>query len=153
MTSKATTIKQYFKELPEDRKKPMQDLLDVLRNNLPKGFEEGMLYGMIGFYVPKSLYPKGYHAAKEWSPLPFINLASQKNYIALYHSSIYAIPELHDWFTDKYPKHSKNKLDMGKSCVRFKKVDHLPLQLIAELAQKITPEEWIEIYEKNLDLK
>ncbi|MGB5981104.1 MAG: DUF1801 domain-containing protein [Nonlabens sp.] len=153
MTSNAKTIEQYLNEIPEDRKKPIQDLLDVLRNNLPKGFEEGMLYGMIGFYVTKSLYPKGYHAAKEWSPLPFINLASQKNYIALYHSGIYAIPELHDWFTEEYPKHSKYKLDMGKSCVRFKKVDDLPLQLIAELAQKITPEQWIGIYEKNLGLK
>ena len=150
MTSKAKTIDQYLNEIPEERKQPIQALLEVLRKNLPEGFEEGMLYGMIGFYVPKELYPSGYHASKEWSPLPFINLASQKNFIALYHSGIYAIPELHDWWVQEYPKHSKYKLDMGKSCVRFKKLDHIPLELIAELAQKITPEEWIKVYENNL---
>lgn len=150
MTSNAKTIDQYLDEIPEERKKPISDVLEVLRTNLPEGFEEGMLYGMIGFYVPKELYPLGYHASKEWSPLPFINLASQKNFIALYHSGIYAIPELHDWWVQEYPKHSKYKLDMGKSCVRFKKIDHIPLELIAELAQKITPEEWIKVYENNL---
>ncbi|ARN77809.1 hypothetical protein BST97_07235 [Nonlabens spongiae] len=150
MTSKTETIDQYLNEIPEERKKPISAILKVLRNNLPKGFEEGILYGMIGFYVPKELYPPGYHASKEWSPLPFINLASQKNFIALYHSGIYAIPELHDWWVQEYPKHSKYKLDMGKSCVRFKKIDHIPLELIAELAQKITPEEWIKVYEDNL---
>ena len=102
MTSNATTISEYLSELPEERKKPMIDILEVLRKNLPPGFKEGMLYGMIGFYIPKSLYPDGYHASKEWSPLPFINLASQKNFIALYHSGIYAIPELHDWWRTCY---------------------------------------------------
>ncbi len=149
MTSNAKTIDQYLKDIPEERKQAMQNLLEVVRTNLPEGYEEGMLYGMIGFYVPKELHPDGYHASKEWSPLPFINIASQKNYIALYHSGIYAIPELHDWWVEEYPKHSKYKLDMGKSCVRFKKPDHIPLNLIAELAQKITPEEWIKVYEKN----
>ena len=147
MTSNATTIEEYINQLPEDRKKPVRDILNVLRKNLPAGFEEGMLYGMIGFYVPKKQYPKGYHASKEWSPLPFINIASQKNFIAIYHSGIYAIPELHDWWVKEFPKHSKNKLDMGKSCVRFKKINQIPLDLIAQLAQKITVQQWIATYE------
>ena len=150
MTSKAITVEQYFKELPEDRLKPMQDLRDTISTNLPEGFAQGMIYGMIGFYLDKDVHAPGYHVGKEWTPLPFINIASQKNFIALYHMGLYAVPELLDWFVKEFPKHSKYKLDMGKSCIRFKKVDHIPYQLIAELSQKMTPEQWIEVYEKNI---
>ncbi|PPK95869.1 uncharacterized protein DUF1801 [Nonlabens xylanidelens] len=147
MTSKATTAQEYLKNLPEDRLQPISDLRDVVLKNLPAGFEEGMLYGMLGYYVPKEVYEPGYHVGKEWTPLPFINIASQKNFIALYHSGIYANPELMEWFKAEYSKHSKYKLDMGKSCIRFKKVDNIPLDLIAELCQKMTPQEWVQIYE------
>lgn len=150
MTSKATTVEEYLKSIPEDRKQPMADLRKVILQNLPDGFEEGMLYGMIGFYVPKSIYEPGYHVGKEWTPLPFINIASQKNFIALYHSGIYADPKMLEWFQQEFPKHSKYKLDMGKSCVRFKKVDAIPLELIGELCGKMTAQEWIEIYENVL---
>ncbi len=150
MTSKATTVKEYLNSIPEDRKQPMQDLRKVILQNLPDGFEEGMLYGMIGFYVPKNVYEPGYHVGKQWTPLPFINIASQKNFIALYHSGIYADPNLLAWFQQEFPKHSKYKLDMGKSCVRFKKVDAIPLKLIGELCGKMTAQEWIEVYENSL---
>lgn len=150
MTSNAQTIDDYFKELPEDRLPPMIDLKNTVAENLPAGFTQGMLYGMIGFYVDKEQYPPGYHVGKEWTPLPFINIASQKNFIALYHSGIYAIPELHDWFVTEYPKHCKSKLDMGKSCIRFKKMDDIPLALIAELCKKVTVDQWIAVYEKNI---
>ncbi|WP_438962171.1 DUF1801 domain-containing protein [Nonlabens sp.] len=147
MTSKATTPQEYIDQLSEDRKKPVEDLHNVILKNLPNGFEEGMLYGMLGYFVPKSQYEPGYHVGKEWTPLPFINIASQKNFIALYHSGIYASPELMEWFKAEYPKHSKYKLDMGKSCIRFKKVDDIPLELIAELCTKMSMKEWIAIYE------
>ena len=107
-----------------------------------------MNYGMIGYIVPHSTYPNGYHCNPKL-PLPFINLASQKNFIALYHMGIYANPQLLDWFVAEYPKHSTQKLDMGKSCIRFKKMDQIPFDLIAELMQKITVNEWIKCYESN----
>ena len=147
MTSTAKSPKEYLTKLPEDRKKAMNDLRDVILKHLPPGFEEGMLYGMIGYYVPKSVYEPGYHVGKEWTPLAFINIASQKNFIALYHSGIYADPDLLKWFKTEFPKHSKYKLDMGKSCVRFKKVDAIPLDLVAELCRKMTPQEWVGVYE------
>lgn len=150
MTSKATTPQEYLENLPEDRKKPVNDLRDIVLNNMPHGLEEDMLYGMLGYCVPKSVYEPGYHVGKEWSPLPFVNIASQKNFIALYHSGIYAHKPLYDWFVKEYPKHSKYKLDMGKSCIRFKKVNDIPLDLIAELMTKMTVKEWIGIYESAI---
>lgn len=146
MQYQADTIEDYIDQIPEDRKQPVQKLRKTVADNLPKGFEEGILYKMIGFYVPHSLYPEGYHCDPK-TPLPFINIASQKNFVALYHSGIYAKKELLDWFVAEYPKHCKYKLDMGKSCVRFKKMEDIPYDLIAELCTKLTPEEWIEIYE------
>jgi hypothetical protein len=118
-------------------------------NNLPKGFEEQMSYGMLGYVVPHSIYPEGYHCNPKL-PLPFMNIASQKNFIALYHMGIYAIPELLEWFTSEYPKHSSQKLDIGKSCIRFKKLDQIPFDLIAELAGKMTVEDWINCYETQI---
>lgn len=140
-------ISQYISTLPEDRQKPMEHLRETIVNNLPGGFEE-IQGSMLGYVVPFSLYPNGYHCPPK-QPLPFINIASQKNFIALYHMGLYADKELLEWFTNEYPKHSKYKLDMGKSCVRFKRVDHIPYELVAELMSKMTPDQWITLYEKN----
>lgn len=148
MRSEATTPDKYFDTLPEDRKAAMNELRKVIKKNLPKGFSESMGYGMVGYGVPHSLYPAGYHCDPK-QPLPFLGLASQKNFIAVYHMGIYADPKLLKWFTDEYPKHSKTKLDMGKSCIRFKKPDQIPFKLIGELASKMTPQDWIKLYEKN----
>ncbi len=147
MTSEATTPEEYIAELPEERVQPMEKLRQTIKENLPEGFKEIMNYGMIGYVVPHSIYPDGYHCTPEL-PLPFINIASQKNFIALYHSGIYANEELLNWFVSEYPNHVKTKLDMGKSCIRFKKPDQIPYELIAELTRKMTAEDWIEIYEK-----
>ncbi|MBK7182905.1 MAG: DUF1801 domain-containing protein [Bacteroidetes bacterium] len=148
MQSKATTVKDYLKELPADKKTAFEELRNTLNSNIPKGFEEQMCYGMIGYVVPHTLYPKGYHCDPKL-PLPFVSIASQKNFIALYHMGIYANPALLKWFVDEFPKHSKGKLDMGKSCIRFKKVDDIPFKLIKELIKKMTAKEWIELYESS----
>jgi uncharacterized protein YdhG (YjbR/CyaY superfamily) len=149
MQSKATTVEQYLAELPADRQKAMNELRKVIKKNLPKGFKEGMGYGNMGWSVPHSLYPSGYHCTPEL-PLPFIGIASQKNFIAVYHMGVYVDPKLYKWFVDEYAKAGVGKLDMGKSCIRFKNPDKIPYQLIGELASKITPYEWIATYEKNL---
>ena len=149
MTSKATTPDQYVKELPEDRKEPVTQLRNTILKNLPKGFKEVMSYGMIGYVVPHDLYPAGYHCDPKL-PLGFMNIASQKNFIALYHMGIYGSPTLLKWFTDEYPKHSKGKLNMGKGCIRFSKPEDIPYKLIGELVKKITVKDWIESYEKML---
>ena len=146
MQSKATTPEHYLAELPEDRKEAMLKLRNVIKDNLPKGFEEQMSYGMLGYVVPHSIYPNGYHCNPKL-PLPFINLASQKNFIALYHMGIYANKNLLDWFVAEYPKHFKTKIDMGKSCLRFKKMDDIPFELIGELVKKMSVQDWISIYE------
>ena len=148
MQSKSNNVTDYLKELPEDRKIPMNKLREIIIGNLPNGFVEQMSYGMIGYVVPHSTYPKGYHCDPKL-PLPFINLASQKNFIALYHMGIYANPDLLEWFVDEYPKYSNQKLDMGKSCIRFKKIEQIPFNLIAELMRKISVDEWIKCYESN----
>ena len=148
MQSKATSPEQYISELPDDRKEVIKKLRQTILDNLPAGFEEQMSYGMLGFVVPHSIYPDGYHCTPEL-PLPFINLASQKNFVALYHSGIYASKELLDWFVAEYPKYVKTKLDMGKSCVRFKNMETIPYKLIGELCTKMTVNEWITLYEKN----
>ena len=152
MQSKATTPEQYLSELPEDRKEAMLKLRKAIKDNLPKGFEEVMSYGMLGYVVPHSIYPNGYHCNPKL-PLPFINLASQKSFIALYHMGIYANKNLFDWFVAEYPKDVKSKIDMGKSCLRFKKMDDIPFDLIAELVRKITVEQWISSYEKAFTSK
>jgi hypothetical protein len=107
-----------------------------------------MNYGMIGYCVPHSIYPKGYHCKPE-QPLPFAFIASQKNFIAFHHMGLYGSPELLKWFVTEYPKHSTAKLDMGKGCVRFKKMDMIPFKLIGELMKKISVKDWINLYEKN----
>ena len=145
----AKNPEEYVSKLPEDRIPYFKKLRETILINIPKGFEECMSYGMIGYVVPKSTYPAGYHCDTSL-PLPFVNIASQKNFIAVYHMGIYANPELLDWFVNEYPKHCKRKLDMGKSCIRFKKVEEIPFELIAELMQKMTVENWIDLYEENI---
>ena len=152
MHYQATTIKEYISQLPEERKDPVTKIKEILAKNLPKGFEEGILYKMPAFFVPHSLYPDGYHCNPK-EPLPFVNVASQKNFVALYHMGLYAKKGLYDWFVAEYPKHYKSKLDMGKSCIRFKKMDDIPYDLIRELASKMIPKEWIEIYESAIKKK
>lgn len=148
MQSKAKTVDQYIDELPDDRKKIISELRSVINKNLPKGFSEGMGYGMMGYCVPHSLYPAGYHC-KPQDPLPFLGMASQKNFIAVYHMGIYADPKLLKWFTEEFKKYSTKKLDMGKSCIRFKKPEDVPIKLIGELASKMTPKQWIDLYESK----
>ncbi|AWI26625.1 DUF1801 domain-containing protein [Flavobacterium pallidum] len=149
MQSKATTVEQYLEELPEERKSAIGKLRATVRENLPDGFSEGIAYGMITYCVPHSIYPDGYHCNPKL-PLPFMSIASQKNFIALHHIGIYANQKLLDWFVGEYPKHSKWKLDMGKGCIRFKKPEAIPFELIAELSRKISVQDWISIYENNL---
>lgn len=146
MQSNAQTTAEYLNELPEDRKAAVNKLRAIILQNLPEGFVETMSYGMIGYVVPHTIYPYGYHCNPKL-PLPFINLASQKNFIALYHMGIYAKPNLLKWFTDEFSKHSNQKMDMGKSCIRFKEMDQIPFDLISELARKISVEEWVHTYE------
>ena len=124
----------------------------TLLQSLPHGFKEVISYGMIGYVIPHETYLSGYHCSPEL-PLPFINIANQKNFIALYHMGIYADPDLLAWFQQEYPKHCKTKLDMGKSCIRFKKPEQIPLELIGQLCQKMTPKEWIDRYEAQFKKK
>jgi hypothetical protein len=148
MTAKVELPQDYIDSLPDDRKQAILGIREVLLTNLPKGFREEMSYGMLGYVVPHTLYPQGYHCDPKL-PLPLINLASQKNFIALHHMGLYANPTLLDWFTSEYPKHCKTKLDMGKACIRFKKLDDIPFKLIGELATKMSPQDWIACYESN----
>lgn len=149
MSSFKLDLNEYLSKLPTDRVKYIQELRKTILKNLPKGFEETIGYGMLAYVVPQSLYPEGYHCDPKL-PLPFINIASQKNFIALYHMGLYADTALLEWFTGEYPKHVKAKLDMGKSCIRFKKPDQIPFELIGQLAKKMTPQQWIALYERNL---
>lgn len=149
MQIQAATPDEYVNALPEDRKEPFQKLREVILANLPSDFEETMGYGMVGYVVPHSVFPAGYHCDPKL-PLPFLSIASQKNFIALYHMGMYSSPELLDWFTVEYPKHCKTKLDMGKSCVRFKKPADIPYKLIGGLVSKMTAHEWIEVYQNQL---
>lgn len=138
-------FQNYISQLPEERIGPITKIIELLNTNLPQGFEAQMQYNMPSFVVPHSLFPAGYHCNPK-EPLPFISVASQKNFIALYHMGMYAKPELLQWFTEAYPKHCKYKLDMGKSCIRFKKIEDIPYNLLEELFQKMTVDEWIKIY-------
>ena len=146
MQSKTKTPQEYEETLPDERKQAISRLRKVILKNLPKGFTEEMSYGMIGYVVPHSIYPNGYHCDPKL-PLPFLGVASQKNFVAVYHMGIYANPTLMDWFVNEYPKYCKMKLDIGKSCIRFKKLNEIPYDLIGELVKKIAVEEWINIYE------
>lgn len=148
----ATTPEEYIAQIPEDRKEIFSRLRQVILEHLPEGFQEGMNYGMIGYAVPHSIYPNGYHVDPR-IPLPFMSIASQKNFIAFYHSGMYANEDILHWFQEAYPSYAKTKLDMGKSCIRFKKLNDIPFDLIAELVKKISVREWIDMYEKAIQKK
>jgi len=139
----------YLNQLPEERKPAMEKLLDLLKENLPTGFELQMQYSMPSYVVPHTIFPAGYHCNPK-EPLPFISVASQKNFIAVYHMGLYANLELYNWFVSEYPKYSKYKLDMGKSCIRFKRMDDIPYELLGQLFQKMSVQDWIDIYQENL---
>ena len=149
MTSSAKTPDEYIDQLLEDRKDPISKLRKIINQNIDKGFSEEINYGMIGWVVPHSLYPDGYHCNSKL-PLPFLSIASQKKFVAVYHMGIYASPKLLDWFVDKYLKHYSNKLDMGKSCIRFKKIENIPYDLIGELVAKMSVKDWTKLYESNV---
>ncbi|MFO7824052.1 MAG: DUF1801 domain-containing protein [Cyclobacterium sp.] len=146
MSHSPVDIAAYLETIPEDRKKAFEKLRQTIIDHIPEGFEETISYGMIGYVVPLDKYPKGYHVDPKL-PLPFVNLANQKNYIALYHLGLYANEALLNWFREEYPKYSSRKLDMGKSCIRFRQVDKIPYELIGQLMEKITMEEWVKSYE------
>lgn len=148
MQSKAKTVDEYIASLPDDRREAVSALRKVVNMNLPKGFKEAMGYGMPGWVVPHKLYPAGYHCDPK-QPLPFMGFASQKGYISFYTMCLYAENKELEWFKKEWPKYSSKKLDMGKSCIRFKKPDDIPLELIGKLAARITPKQWIDIYEKS----
>ena len=143
------SIKDYTNSLASDRKKTITQLINVIEQNIPKGFEKVMNYGMPSFVIPHSIYPNGYHCDTTL-PLPFIGVSNQKSSISLHHMGLYANPELLNWFKSEYPKHSNTKLDMGKSCIRFKKFNEIPYELIGILSNKMTVKNWIDIYEQNI---
>lgn len=149
MTYPVSTPSEYLAAIPEERREAFSRLRETILENLPDGFEEGISYGMVGYVVPHRHYPAGYHCDPK-QPLPFASIASQKNFIALYHMGLYADEELLHWFVSEYPKHSKAKLDMGKSCIRFKKTEQIPFELIAQLMQKVSMDEWIARYESDI---
>ena len=149
MKYEAASVDDYLDQVPEDKKPSMEKLRAVILDNLPEGFEEQLSYGMPAYVVPFSIYPEGYHA-KAKQPLPFISIASQKNFIAFYHMGIYSNPDLLAWFKENYAKQVITKLDMGKSCIRFKKPDNIPYDLLGELVRKITVQDWIKLYESNV---
>jgi hypothetical protein len=146
MKANGTTVEEILAKLPEDRIGPFNKLHEVIVKNLPKGFDAAISYGGLGYVIPHALYPDGYHC-KPSEPLPFAGIASQKGSINFYHMGIYSDPELLDWFVAEFPKHSKQKLDMGKSCIRFKKLDDIPYDLVGQLMSKMTAEDWIAKYE------
>ena len=149
MNSKAITPSEYMSQLSEDRKDVIQKLRQTILDHIDPKFQECMNYGMLGYVVPSTIYPDGYHCNPKL-PLPFMNLASQKNFIAVYHMGMYAKKEIYDWFVSEYPKHTTTKLDIGKSCIRFKNMDTIPYALIGQLAAKLSVEEWIAIYESQI---
>ncbi len=149
MKTEGETVQDILMNVPSDRVEAFNKLHEVIVKNLPKGFEPGISYGMLGYVVPHSLYPSGYHC-KPSEPLPFASIASQKNTINFYHMGMYADKKLYDWFVSEFPKHTSQKLDIGKSCVRFKKFDDMPYKLIGELMKKMSMKEWVSMYESNL---
>jgi uncharacterized protein YdhG (YjbR/CyaY superfamily) len=148
MQSSAKNPIEYIESLPQERKEVVLKIREAIFQNLPEGFEEVVNYGMLGYVVPHSIYPNGYHCDQKL-PLPFMSLASQKNIISFYHMGIYADKQLLDWFVSEYPKHVRSRLDMGKCCIRFKKMNEIPYALIGELAAKISPQSWINLYEST----
>ena len=149
MYSNASSVQQYLEELPADRQPVMKALFEAMKAAFPPGFEATVGYGMIGFTVPHRIYPAGYHCNPK-DPLPFAGLASQKNHISFYHMGVYADPALLEWFQKAYAERVPGKLNMGKSCVRFSNPAKVPIDLLAELCSKMTVNDWIALYEKQL---
>jgi hypothetical protein len=152
MKTTGTTVMDILSNIPSERAEHFNLLHDTIVKNLPNGFEAAISYGGLGYVIPHSLYPAGYHC-KPIEPLPFAGISSQKNSINFYHMGMYSDPLLYEWFVTEYPKHSKKKLDMGKSCVRFKNPDEIPFNLIGELMRKMSAQEWINLYESKLKKK
>ena len=146
---KVSTVAAYLKSLEKSRIEPMTQLIETIRESLPAGFEERINYGMPSWVVPHDTYPDGYHVDPTL-PLPFLSVASQKRHVAVYHMGIYADAKLMAWFEAAYPKHSTTKLDMGKSCIRFKNPARIPHALLGQLCKKMTPKQWIKRYEANV---
>jgi hypothetical protein len=149
MQIQATDVEHYLEQLPAERRAVVERLRSVFLENLPDGFAETINYGMIGYVVPHSIYPAGYHCDPK-QPLPFIGLAAQKSAYSVYHMGLYADAALLQWFQAEYPKHASRKLDMGKSCIRFKKPEDIPHALLAELAAKMRVQDWIACYESTI---
>ena len=151
MATKETllTVDMLLEKAEASKKEAFIKLRTIIKKNIPKGFEECVSYGMIGYVVPHKLFPSGYHCDPKL-PLPFLSIAAQKNAISLYHMGIYSSPELLKWFQTEYPKHCKTKLDMGKSCIRFKKIEDIPYQLIETLVKKMSVKDWIDIYTSQI---
>jgi uncharacterized protein YdhG (YjbR/CyaY superfamily) len=148
MQSKSKNVEEYMAALPEDRREAMAAIREVILKNLPKGYEEGMQWGMPSYFVPLSAYPAGYNCQPD-QPLPFVGLASQKNHMAFYGFCIYMDEELKNRFVEDWKKTGK-KLDMGKSCVRFKKLEDVPLQVIGDAVKRVPMKKYIKQYEKLL---
>jgi hypothetical protein len=142
-------VQLYIEQLEGPRKPEFLQLRTVIVENLPKGFEETIGYGMIGYVVPHSIYPAGYHCTPKLA-LPFINIVMRKDIITLYHMGLYSDEKLLSWFKDEYSKFTSLKLDMGKSCIRFKKSGDIPFTLIGALIQKVSVEDWVHLYEEKL---
>lgn len=149
MTYEAKTVDEYIEAIPEERQAAFSRLRAVILENLPEGFEETISYKMPSYVVPLSIFPDGYHCKPE-TPLPFISIASQKHFIGFYHMGVYSDPELLDWFQAAYADLDIGKLDMGKSCIRLKKPEKIPFDLLGELVSRISAEQWIATYEKSL---
>ena len=148
MASKPTTVEQYLDALPADRREAIEALRRVILGNLDTPFEEGIQYGMIGYYLPHSVYPKGYHVNPK-EPLPFASIASQKHHIGLYLFCVYMDDEIQEWFREAWLETGK-KLDMGKSCVRAKRIEDIPMEVVGKLFARIKADEFVEIYERRI---
>ena len=148
MISTATTPEEYISKVPKEKRIAFKRLRETIKSNLPKGFKEQMSYGMIGYVVPLKLYPKGY-LDKTNIPLPFINIAAQKHFVAIYHMGLYADNQLEKWFKKRYEVKVGKKPDMGRSCLRFRNLESIPFDLIEELVGKISVQEWIDQYEST----
>lgn len=141
-------IHEYVKSNHPEKYSAFVELFNFIKKHIPKGFEACIAYNMVVFVVPHAIYPKGYHCDSK-QPLPFLSIAAQKKFIGIYHMGMYADKDLYNWFVAEYPKYCKSKIDIGKSCLRIKKMNEIPYPLIQELLQKISVQDWIALYEKS----
>ena len=148
MRSEADNPKDYLAALPPERREVVGRLHDIIQRNLQGGFETGMGYGMLSYHVPLKRYPQGYHCNPEL-PVPFMNLASQKNYVAVYHSALY-MKDLDAWFREAHQRECGRKADMGKCCIRFKRMDAVPYDLIGQLTARVSLDEWLDYYQRQV---